>query len=281
MESNASTFSERYGPWALVLGASEGVGSAFVETLAAQGLNVVLVSRRQAPLDEVAGKVRTGYGVETRVIAMDLSLADAMQTLCAQVDDLDIGFLVNCAGGDTGNEDFLDRALADDEAMLFRNCTLLMRVCHYFGGKMVARGRGGIVNLSSGAAVAGTPGLATYAGTKAFDLLFSEALWGELKPKGVDVICLMLADTDTPTLRRQMMMRGKLASLNDAPKGATPSHVVAEEALRYIGKGPTRVVSGKLRIGSRIMGALGRNRAVAIMTVAANKIMGDKQGMAG
>lgn len=280
MESKTSTFSERYGPWALVLGASEGVGSAFVEALAAQGLNVVLVSRRQGPLEEVASNVKAGYGIETRVVAMDLSLADAMQRLCAQVDDLDIGFLVNCAGGDTGNEDFLDRDLATDEAMLFRNCTLLMRVCHYFGGKMVARGRGGIVNMSSGAAVAGTPGLATYAGTKAFDLLFSEALWGELKPKGVDVICLMLADTDTPMLRRQMMMRGKIASLDEAPKGATPSHVVAKEGLRYIDKGPTRVVSSKLRIGSRIMGALGRNRAVAIMTVAANKIMGDKKGVA-
>ncbi|MFT5604709.1 MAG: short-subunit dehydrogenase [Paracoccaceae bacterium] len=281
IEIKNSTFLERYGSWALVLGASEGVGSAFAETLAAQGLNVVLVSRRQGPLDEVASKVRAAHSVEARVIAMDLSLHDAMQTLCAKVDDLEIGFLVNCAGGDTGNEHFLDRDLASEEAMLFRNCTLLMRVCHHFGGKMVARGRGGIVNLSSGAAVAGTAGLATYAGTKAFDLLFSEALWGELKPQGVDVICLMLADTDTPTLRRQMMMRGKISSLNDAPKGATPAHVVAEEALRYLGKGPTRVISRKLRIGSRIMGVLGRNRAVAIMTIAANKIMGDKKGIAG
>lgn len=281
IKSTASNFSDRYGPWALMLGASEGVGSAFVETLAAHGLNVALVSRRQAPLDEVASKVRADYGVETRVIAMDLSLSDAMQTLCAKVDDLDVGFVVNCAGGDTGNEHFLDRDLAADEAMLFRNCTLLMRVCHHFGGQMVARGRGGIVNLSSGAAVAGTPGLATYAGTKAFDLLFTEALWGELKPKGVDVICLMLADTDTPTLRRQMMMRGKIASLDQAPKGATPSHVVAEEALQYLGNGPTRVISRKLRIGSRIMGLLGRNRAVSIMTIAANKIMGDKKGIAG
>lgn len=276
----APAFSDRYGPWALVLGASEGVGSAFVEALAAQGLNVVLVSRRQGPLDEVAGKARADYGVETRVIAMDLSIGDAMQTLCTQVDDLAIGFLVNCAGGDTGNEHFLDRELAEDEAMLFRNCTLLMRVCHHFGGKMVARGRGGIVNLSSGAAVAGTAGLATYAGTKAFDLLFSEALWGELQPKGVDVICLMLADTDTPTLRRQMKMRGRLSSLDEVPTGSTPAHVVAEEALRYLGKGPTHVISRKLRIGSRLMGALGRNRAVAIMTIAANKIMGDKKGIA-
>lgn len=274
-------FAERYGPWALVLGASEGVGSAFVEALAAQGLNVVLVSRRQEALDQAAEKVRADYGVETRVIALDLSLANAMQGLRAALGNLEVGFVVNCAGGDTGNDHFLDRDLDADEAMLFRNCTLLMRVCHHFGAQMAARGRGGIVNMSSGAAVAGTPGLATYAGTKAFDLLFTEALWGELKPKGVDVICLMLADTDTSTLRRQMLLRGKLSSLEQAPKGATPAHVVAQEALRYLGKGPTRVVSRKLRIGSRVMGFLGRNRAVALMTVAANKIMGDNRQIVG
>lgn len=272
--TKVQSMANRYGPWALVLGASEGVGSAFVEILAAQGLNVVLVSRRQPVLDDVALKVREHHGVETRVIAMDLSRPDAMQTLTANLVDLEIGFLVNCAGGDTDYGDFLDRDIAGEEAMLFRNCTLLMRVCHHFGGQMAKRGRGAIVNMSSGAALAGSPGLATYAGTKAFDLLFSESLWAELKPKGVDVICVMLADTDTPTLRRQMLQRGKIASLDEAPQGATPAHVVAEEALTYLGEGPTRIISRKLRIGSRIMGALGRNSAVAMMTAAAKKIMG-------
>lgn len=264
----------RYGPWAIVLGASEGVGSAFVETLAAQGLNVVLVSRRQQALDAVAAKVQKEFGIDTRTLALDLFLPDAMTRLVAAVDDLEIGFLVNCAGGDSSYGDFLDRDLESQEALLLRNCTLLMRVCHHFGRLMMKRGHGGIVVLSSGAAVAGSPGLATYAGTKAFDLLFTEALWGELKPKGIDVICLMLADTDTPTLRRQMMIRGKISSLDEVPKGATPASFVAEEALRYIDKGPTRIISRKLQIGSRVLGALGRNSAVAIMTAAAKKIMG-------
>lgn len=274
-QSPSSDFTQNYGPWALVLGASEGVGSAFVEALAEKHLNVVLVSRRQATLDEVAASVRDRFGVQTRTIAMDLSLPDAMQTLVSQVNELDIGFLVNCAGGDPEYAPFLERDLAGDEALLFRNCTLLMRVCHHFGAQMVARGRGGIVNMSSGAAVAGAPGLATYAGTKAFDLLFSEALWGELKPKGVDVICVMLADTDTPTLRRQMLLRGKLKSLDETPKGATLPAVVADEALRYLGKQPTRIISRKLRIGSIVMGLIGRNKAVLVMTAAAKKIMGD------
>ncbi len=265
---------QRYGPWAMVLGASEGVGSAFVEMLAAQGLNVLLISRRQQVIDEVAAKAESDFGIQTRTLALDLFAPDAMEQLIAATADLEVGFLVNCAGGDAHYGDFLDRDLKSDEALLFRNCTLLMRVCHHYGKQMVERGRGGIVIMSSGAAVAGAPGLATYAGTKAFDLLFAEALWGELKPKGVDVLCVMLADTDTPTLRHQMLIRGKIASMDEAPKGATPSSFVAEEALRYIEKGPTRIISRKLRIGSRLMGVMGRNLAVAVMTAAAKKIMG-------
>ncbi|MBB3048202.1 short-subunit dehydrogenase [Litorivivens lipolytica] len=269
-------FVQTYGPWALVLGASEGVGSAFVEALAARQLNVALVSRRQSVLDEVAQGIQTRFGVQTRTIAMDLFDHNAMEVLLGKIGDLEIGFLVNCAGGDAAYGPFLERELNNDEALLFRNCTLLMRVCHHFGRQMAERGRGGIVTMSSGAAVAGAPGLATYAGSKAFDLLFSEALWGELKPKGVDLICVMLADTDTPTLRAQMVMRGKLKSLDESPKGATPPEQVAEEALRYIGKQPTRIISRKLRVGSRLLGLMGRNRAVSVMTAAAKKIMGDQ-----
>ncbi len=270
------SFKDRYGPWALVLGASEGVGSAFVEALAEKQINIVLVSRRLNKLDGVATTVRQRFGVATRTIAQDLFHADAMQSLIDGVRDLEIGFVVNCAGGDSEYGPFLERDLDAEEALLLRNCTLLMRVCHHFGREMAARGRGGMVTMSSGAAVAGAPGLATYAGTKAFDLLFSEALWAELKPKGVDLICVMLADTDTPTLRRQMLMRGRLNSLEDAPRGATPPAVVAKEALRFLGKQPTRVISMKLRIGSRLLGLLGRNRAVSVMTAAAKKIMGDQ-----
>lgn len=263
-----------YGPWALVLGASEGVGSAFAEAIAQRGINVVLVARRQPVLAQVADDIEQRFAVDSRVLTMDLSLPNAMQQLTDAVDDLDIGLVVNCAGGDPVHDEFLNRDIASDEAMLFRNCTLLMRVCHYFGNQMVARGRGGLIILSSGAAVAGAPGLATYAGSKAFDLLFAESLWSELQPKGVDVLCLMLADTDTPTLRRIMVKRGKIASTEQAPKGATPAAQVAEEGLRYLRRGPTRVVSLKLRIGARVLGALSRNSATAIMTAAAKKIMG-------
>lgn len=273
--SDSDNFLLKYGPWALVLGASDGVGRAFAEAMAAKGLSVVLVARRQAQLDALASNLRSRFNVDALAIVLNLSESDAMEKLQRRVEGLDVGFVVNCAGADTGAVHFLDRDQYNDEAMLFRNCTMLMRVCRYFGEKMVARGRGGIITMGSGAALAGTPGLATYAGTKAFDLLYSEALWGELKPKGVDVLCLMLPDTDTPALRRGMLRHGKISSLDEAPKGATSPEQVAREGIAYIGKGPTRVISRRLRIANRIMGLLGRNAAVGVMTAVTRKMMGE------
>jgi uncharacterized protein len=273
--NDSTDFLAKYGPWGLVLGASDGVGRAFAEAMAAKGLNVVLVARRQAQLDALASSLQSRFSVDALAIVLNLSEPDAMEKLQQRVEGLDVGFVVNCAGADTGAVHFLDRDQHSDEAMLFRNCTMLMRVCRYFGEKMVARGRGGIVTMGSGAALAGTPGLATYAGTKAFDLLYSEALWGELKPKGVDVLCLMLPDTDTPALRRGMLRHGKISSLDEAPKGATSPEQVAREGIAYIGKGPTRVISRRLRIANRIMGLLGRNAAVGVMTAVTRKMMGE------
>ncbi len=273
--NNSADFLEKYGPWGLVLGASDGVGRAFAEAMTAKGLNVVLVARRQAQLDALASSLQSRFNVDALAIVLNLSEPDAMEKLLQYVEGLDVGFVVNCAGADTGAVHFLDRDQHNDEAMLFRNCTMLMRVCRYFGEKMVARGRGGIITMGSGAALAGTPGLATYAGTKAFDLLYSEALWGELKPKGVDVLCLMLPDTDTPALRRGMLRHGKISSLDEAPKGATSPEQVAREGIAYIGKGPTRVISRRLRIANRIMGLLGRNAAVGVMTAVTRKMMGE------
>lgn len=273
--ASSDLFLEKYGPWGLILGASEGVGSAFAEALAAEGLSVVLVSRRQPVLDELAEGLHRKYDVDARALAMDLSTPDVMDFLIDSVADIDIGFVVNCAGADTGSVHFLDRQQGSEEAMLFRNCTMLTRVCRHFGGQMVERGRGGIITMGSGAAIAGTPGLATYTGTKAFDLLFSEALWGELKPRGIDVLCLVLPDTDTPALRRGLLRHGKLSSLENAPKGATPPADVAAEGISFIGKGPTRIVSRKLRIANWIFGLLGRNTAVILMTAATRWMMGE------
>ena len=111
--------------------------------------------------------------------------------------DLDIGFFVYCAGADTSFKPFLDNPIGTAEAMVQRNCVVPMQLCHHFAESMVQRGRGGIVLFSSGAGLVGGPNMVAYGATKAFDMVFAEALWSELHDKGVDVLGLVLGKTDT------------------------------------------------------------------------------------
>ena len=177
------TFAEKYGPWAVVAGASDGVGAAFAEEIARRGVNVVLLARRQAVLDEVAAGISTRTGVQTRTLAVDLALVDASKAIAEATADLEVGFLVYCAGADPDFEPFLANPVSKAEAMIQRNCTVPLQLCHHFAQPMVARGTGGIVVLGSGAGFAGAPNMVAYAATKAFDMVFAEALWSELHGK--------------------------------------------------------------------------------------------------
>ena len=268
------SFAQQYGPWALVAGASDGVGQAFAEGLARRGVNVALLARRQALLDEVAEGIRTRYGVETRAIAMDLAAPDAAKQTARAVADLEVGFLVYCAGAQSDHKHFLDADLEAAESMLHRNCTVPMQLCHHLGRPMAERGRGGIVIFGSGAGIAGAPYLATYGATKSFDMIFAEGLYGELKPRGVDVLGLILGETDTPALRRLKVERGLHSSVDEPVKGAQSPEEVVEDAFAHLDKGPTRMVNRQLRIGLRVFGLLPRNTGVALMRKAAEKSMG-------
>ena len=203
------TFAAKYGPWALVAGASDGVGAAFAEGIAERGVNVVLVARRQGVLDEVAAGIEARTGVETRTLAVDLAEHDATSAIAAATDDLDIGFLVYCAGADPNFEPFLANPIDTAEAMVHRNCVVPMQLCHHFAPAMVDRRSGGIVVFGSGAGLAGGPNMVAYGATKAFDMVFAEALWSELHDKGVDVLGLILGKTNTPALRRLEHSRGR------------------------------------------------------------------------
>ncbi len=192
------SFAEKYGPWAVVAGASDGVGAAFAEALAERGVNVVLLARRQAVLDKVAAGIGTRTGVQTRTLAVDLAQPGPATAIAEATADLDVGFLVYCAGADPDFEPFLANPVSTAEAMIQRNCTVPVQLCHHFAPAMVERGSGGIVVFGSGAGFAGAPNMVAYAATKAFDMVFAEALWSELHDKGVDVLGLILGKTDTP-----------------------------------------------------------------------------------
>ena len=158
---------------------------------------MVLVSRRQAVLEDVADTVLTS----TRTIALDLSEPDAASRLIRDTADLEIGLLIYNAGADPNMARFLEKPLDVWQAMLTRNCTTVMASAHHFGGVMAERGHGGVVLVTSGAAWAGGSRLAVYGASKAFDLILAESLWAEFTPLGVDVLAMVLGQTDTPALR--------------------------------------------------------------------------------
>jgi short-subunit dehydrogenase len=220
-------FAEQYGPWAVVAGASEGVGASLARQLGDRGVNVVLVARRETALAEVAADVST----DTRTVVLDLSLPNAHDELAAATAALDVGLFVYNAGADPYVSQFLEQPVAVWSDMLTRNCATVLGSTHHFAGRMVERGRGGIALITSGAAWAGGSHIAVYGATKAFDLILAEALWAELRPQGVDVLAAVLGTTDTPAFRRAF-------GDQDVP-GIADSEDVARDLLDNLANGPT------------------------------------------
>jgi short-subunit dehydrogenase len=271
-------FAAKYGPWALVAGASDGVGAAFAEGIAERGVNVVLLARRQGVLDEVAAGIEARTGVETRTLAVDLAEHDATSAIAAATDDLDIGFLVYCAGADPNFQPFLANPIATAEAMVHRNCVVPMQLCHHFAPAMVQRRSGGIVLFGSGAGLAGGPNMVAYGATKAFDMVFAEALWSELHDKGVDVLGLILGKTNTPALRRLEHSRGHLSSEDEAPSDAASVEEVISEAFDNLTNGPTVMVGEMMRAAAPMLASVTRNEAVNLIIQASAAAMGSDNG---
>lgn len=202
------SFAERYGPWAMIAGASEGTGSAFARRVAAEGLNCLLLARRPGPLASLAEELRGRYRVECVTAAIDLATDDATSRMAEAASDREIGLLICNAGADSIGSVFLDGEISNWESLVMRNVMTVMRACYQFAKPMRARRRGGIILVGSGACYGGLGGIAVYTATKAFDLCFGEGLWAELRPYGVDVLNLIMGRTDTPAFRELMIRKG-------------------------------------------------------------------------
>jgi short-subunit dehydrogenase len=268
------TFATKYGPWALVAGASDGVGAAFAEGLAERGVNVVLLARRQAVLGQVAGEIESRTSAQTRTLALDLAQPGAATAITDATADLEIGFLVYCAGADPNYQPFLANPIAAAETIVQRNCMVPMQLCHHFAPAMVQRGSGGIVIFGSGAGLAGGPNMVAYGASKAFDMVFAEALWAELHDKGVDVLGLILGRTNTPALRQLEHSRGQISSPDDVPPGAAAVDDVIAEAFENLTNGPTLMVGEDMRAAVPMMASLTRNQIVELMTQLGAATMG-------
>ncbi len=268
------TFASKYGPWALVAGASDGLGAAFAEGLAERGVNVVLLARRQEVLDQVAAEIESRTSAQTRTLAIDLARPDAAAAIAEATGDLEIGFLVYCAGADPNYQPFLSNSIAAAEAMVQRNCMVPMQLCHHFAAAMVQRGSGGIVIFGSGAGLVGGPNMVAYGASKAFDMVFAEALWSELHDKGVDVLGLILGKTNTPALRELEYSRGQISSPDDVPPGAAAVDDVIAEAFENLANGPTWFVGETMRAAEQLTSSLTRKQTVELFAQMAVAAMG-------
>ena len=250
-----SSFASKYGPWAVVAGASEGLGAAFAAALAARGLHLLLLARRAAHLQAVADRLRASTKVEVRTEVCDMARADQPGALKALTSDLDIGLVVyNAAYAPVG--DLVSRPLNDLLQVVDVNIRAPLVFARTLAPKMVARGRGGIVLMSSLAGYQGAPRIATYAASKAFNIVLGEGLWSELRPHGVDVVVSSAGAIRTPGYAR--------AASKDAP-GTLDGEVVAEKTLDALGRGPVVVPGAVNRVARFVLGrVLPRRTAIDI-----------------
>ena len=190
--------SERYGPWALVAGASTGLGEAFADCAAERGLNVILVARRTELLHACAEGLRNRHGVEVRVVELDLGALDAAEQVTAAVEGLEVGLLIyNAAAHLRGRfVESTNEQLATNIAVNVTTPTALARL---LAPPMIGRRRGGIVLLTSTGAVQGIKVFVAYGAAKAYQLILGEGLWDELREFGVDAFSYVIGATATPT----------------------------------------------------------------------------------
>jgi short-subunit dehydrogenase len=254
------SFKEKYGPVALVAGASEGMGAAYAHALAARGLDLVLVARRVAQLETTAGEITRQYNVNVLPVVCDLAAPDATQQIVQAIGDREIGLLVyNAALSYIGP--YLATGLSTHLGIAAVNALGPLTMLHEFGGKMVERKRGGVVLMSSIAGFQGSGYLATYAATKAFNRVLAEGLWYEWKPLGVDVIACCAGATATPNYLNTQP--GKASWLE--PKPQLPERVV-EECLNRIGTTPSFVSgTGNKWVSFLMQRLFPRKRAIQLM----------------
>lgn len=220
--------SARYGPWALVTGASSGIGRAIAVHLAEAGLNLILAARSREILTALAGELGARHGIEVRVVSADLAQPDALETIESATRDLDVGLLVASAGFGTSGP-FLEASLEQELDMVAVNCRALLAASLHFGRRFARRGRGGMVLMSSIVGFQGMPYAAHYAATKAYVQTLAEALYVELAPQGIDVLAAAPGPPHSGFAERAGMKMGAALKPED----------VAGSILAALGRKPT------------------------------------------
>ncbi len=243
----------KYGPWALIIGGSEGIGAEFARKLATGGFNLVLIARKQAPLLELQAEL-VDLGAQVRVATVDLSADDALGQVRNVTDGLEVGLLIYNAGANSVRGNFVELDPAITRAVIMINAWNQSEFARHYGAAMAQRERGGIILCGSSSSYLGAPSLAAYTSAKAFSRVFTEALWAEMQQIGVDVLHLLVNFTATPAMER----------LGINLERAMPSAAVAAEGLDNIANGPVWIVGGEAAINMSEKRSQVRDRAEVV-----------------
>ncbi len=250
-------FKEKYGPYALVAGGSDGLGFAYAEAIAKRGLNLVLIARQEERLKAAAARLKDTYKIDVIAIAADMADFENVKNRMGAL-DVSIGLLVyNAAYAPIGLfENTAEDRLALAAAVNVKAPLLLTKL---LSGPMIQQKRGGIVLMSSLAGGQGSPNLATYAATKSFNAVLAEGLWKELKPHGIDVIACCAGAILTPGYQQAEKAK-------PAP-GTMEASEVAEQTLNALGRSPIVIPGLTNKIGRFLLTRiLSRKAAIGIMS---------------
>jgi len=262
----------RYQGWALITGASSGLGSEFARLIAAEHVDCILVGLGEPALNSLAEELTKAHGVQCRALELDLTESDALDRLAAHTGAIPIGILVNCAGVAHGGA-FQTRDPAKLEGLVRLNCTAPLLLTRAYLPQMLERGAGAIVIVSSLQAFISCPNEAAYCASKAFLLHFGESLWGELKHTPVDCLTVCPAGMKTDFFKAEGLPE---ADCNRLWKYSSEPADIAALALRALGE---RAVAAPLmtRLSAFLARLLPRRCAIAVVSCVTRSLVDHKQ----
>lgn len=222
---------EKYGKWALITGASSGIGEEFARKFSELGFNLIILARRFDRLQNLKTELEQKNNIEVIPLEVDLANESFIDKLIPIISQKEIGILVNNAGFGY-RKDFINSDVETDVKMIKVNCIATTILTHHVLPQMIDRKKGALIFLGSLVAFQPTPTTAVYAATKAFDAFFGDALWYELKKYNIDVVTINPGGTETEF--------HKVAKSTIGPFPRTSQQVV-ESTLKALGKKPSAI----------------------------------------
>jgi short-subunit dehydrogenase len=239
----------RFGPWALVTGSSSGIGAAFARQLAANGINPVLVARRGPLLEQLGHELQAQFGVDYRVVALDLTSEDILTPIRAATDALDVGLVISNAGDPLPGE-FLQQPIDTLCSLVRLDVNTPLQLVHHFGARLAARGQGGLILVSAMGATDGLPLVATSSAGKSFVESLGRSLHGEFTRLGLNTTVLVVGPTDTRVIDIMGLDRARMPM-----KPQSPDATAAEALAALVSNHPVHLSGRMNRLVRRVMPA--------------------------